>query len=405
MRGEHAGRRSLAATCVTLALSYGVWYSYSVFLVALLSEFGWPRSLVAGAFSIFALVHGGLSPTLGLLGDRIGPRRVVLAGGLVLSLALLADGAISEPWHLFLAFGCLTAAGVALAGWVPAVVLVQGWFPERIGLALGIAGSGIGVGIFLVVPLCQVLIDAVGWRWAFRTVGLLVILWVVPATLLLVRDAPRRRVPPHPTGAETFAVAGDRDELTLARVLRTPLFWVLATAQVLGNFSTQMLLVHQAAFLVDHRMPAIVAASVVSLVGVASIVAKTGGGWLSDLIGREVVYTLGMSLIVASVGALGLIALTPTIPLAYLYGALIGMGYSVTASLMPAVAADRFHGRHFGSIFGVLQLANAVGGSTGPWIAGRIFDETGAYTIAFTAAVAAAVIAATALWTARRLHA
>ncbi len=401
MSTGNLGRRSLATTCVTLALSYGVWYSYSVFLVALLREFGWRRSLVAGAFSIFALVHGCLSPTLGLLGDRIGPRRVVLAGGMILSLALLADSVIARPWHLFLTFGCLTAAGVAFAGWVPAVVLVQGWFPERVGLALGVAGSGIGAGIFLVVPLCQVLIDAVGWRWAFRTVGILVIVWVVPATLLLVKDAPRRRVPP-PEGA-LLRTATDRDDLTLARVLRTPLFWMLATAQVLGNFSTQMLLVHQAAFLVDHRMPAIVAASVVSLVGVSSIVAKTGGGWLSDLIGREVVYTLGMSLIVASVGALGLIALTPTVLLAYLYGALIGMGYSVTASLMPAVAADRFHGRHFGSIFGVLQLANAVGGSTGPWIAGRIFDVTGAYTIAFSAAVVGAVVATTALWMARRM--
>lgn len=401
MTAGHAARRSLAATCVTLALSYGVWYSYSIFLVALLREFGWSRSLVAGAFSVFALVHGCLSPMLGVLGDRIGPRRVVLTGGVVLSLALVADGAIVQPWHLFVTFGGLTAAGVALAGWVPAVVLVQGWFPERIGLALGIAGSGIGVGIFVVVPLCQILIDALGWRWAFRIVGLLVIAWVVPATLVLVRNAPAR--PVAPPAAEGPLRRDDARDPTLARVLHTPLFWLLATAQVLGNFCTQMLLVHQAAFLVDHRMPAIVAASVVSVVGVTSIVGKTGGGWLSDSIGREVVYTLGMTLIVTSVGVLGLIALAPAVLLAYLYGALIGMGYSVTASLMPAVAADRFHGRHFGSIFGALQLTNAIGGSTGPWLAGRIFDTTGSYAAAFALAVVAALVAVAALWAARRL--
>jgi cyanate permease len=83
---------------------------------------------------------------------------------------------------------------------------------------------------------------------------------------------------------------------------------------------------------------------------------------------------------------------------------MIGMGYSVTASLMPAVVADRFRGQHFGSIFGALQLANAVGGSTGPWIAGRIFDATGSYALAFASAVTSAAIGTAALWTARRLR-
>ena len=73
--------RALAVTVVTLALAYGVWYAYSVFLVALLREFGWSRSVLAGAFSLFTLVSGGAGPVLGALADRFGPRRLILMGG------------------------------------------------------------------------------------------------------------------------------------------------------------------------------------------------------------------------------------------------------------------------------------------------------------------------------------
>jgi MFS family permease len=383
-----------------------------VFLVALLREFGWSRSLLAGAFSLFALVHGGLSPMLGQLCDRLGPRRLVAAGGVIVALALAADSAISRPWHLYVAFGGLTAIGVAMSGWVPAVVLVQRWFPHRLGFALGIAGSGIGLGIFLVVPLCQVLIEWLGWRWAFRALGALAALWIVPATLALVRD-------PRPAGAAVPTVgAGSRRGVSgaaespradsdtardagLTGAVRSAPFWLLAAACFLGNYCTQTVLVHQAAYLVDHGIPALTAASVVSMVGVASIVGKTGGGWLSDIFGREIIYSLGILCVVSSVGALALVALASGPLAAYSYGVLMGIGYSVTASLMPAVVGDRYRGRHFGTIFGMLQVAQAFGGATGPWLAGRLFDATGSYRTAFMAAVAAAAVATGALWTIR----
>jgi MFS family permease len=182
--------RALAVTVITLALAYGVWYAYSLFLVALLRELGWSRSVLAGAFSIFTLVSGGAGPTLGALADRFGPRRLILIGGVLLAASLWADSFVTRAWHLYLAFGVLTAIGVATAGWTLAVVLVQRQWSARLGLALGIAGSGVGLGIFLVVPLCQGLIDAFGWRWAFRGLGVLALLWILPATALFVHDAP-----------------------------------------------------------------------------------------------------------------------------------------------------------------------------------------------------------------------
>jgi MFS family permease len=392
--------RSVAATFVTLGIAYGVWYAYSVFLVALLREFGWSRSLVAGAFSLFTLVHGISSPLLGWLADRVGPRRLVLAGGVLLASGLVLDGAVAQPWHLYATFGLVTAAGVAASGWLPAVILVQRWFPDRVGTVLGLTSAGIGVGIFVMGPASQWLIDLVGWRSAFRVLGLVAGAWIVPATLWLVTDPPSSE--PERAAAHVVPDAPPGADVMLGAALRSARFWLLAAAQLCTAFVNQLLLVHQVAYLVDHGISTLVAASVVGVVGVASVVGKAGGGWCSDRIGREVTFSLGMLLSVISLGVLGILALSPAPSWAYLYAVLIGVGYSVTAPLLPALVHDHYRGRHFGKIFGTLHVGNAIGGSLGPWVGGRTFDVTGGYAAAFVAVGVVAAVATAALWVARR---
>jgi MFS family permease len=390
-RRERGGGRSAVATFVTLGLTYGVWYSFAVFLVALLREFGWSRSVVAGAFSLFTLVHGLAAYPIGWCCDRFGPRRPVLIGALLLAAGLLCDAVVTRPWHFYLAFGVLTSLGVATAGWVPAVVIVQRWYPQRMGTMLGFTSAGIGVGIFLVGPLSQVLIDLVGWRDAYRALAILIALWIVPASLWLLRDPPRRPAAP-PTAGAAAVEAGLRAAAASRR------FWLIALAQGSASFANQMLLAHQVAFLVDHGVTALAAASVVGVVGLASIVGKGGGGWASDIVGREITYTTGMTVVAASIGTLGILALSGAAGGAYVYGALVGVGYAVTAPLMPAVVSDLYRGRHFGAIFGAVQVANAVGGSAGPWAAGRVFDSTGTYAPAFVAALAATAVSTSTMW-------
>ena len=137
----------VGAAFVTMALLYGLWYSYSVFLVALLKEFGWSRSVTAGAFSVFALVHAVVGPFFGPIAERFGPRRVIMAGGGVVALGLALTAETAEPWQLYLSFGFITAIGVGFSGYVPLVILIRGWFPARIGTAVGIATAGISMGI------------------------------------------------------------------------------------------------------------------------------------------------------------------------------------------------------------------------------------------------------------------
>jgi MFS family permease len=398
-RESRCGWIVVGTTFITLGLVYGIWYSYSVFLVAFLREFGWSRSLVAGAFSVFVLLHGCMSPISGWVGGRVGPRRLILAGGCTLGCGLLLAAQTTEWWHLYLAFGVVAAIGVGASGWVASVVLVQGWFPERVGTALGVASAGIGVGIFGLVPFAQLLIDQVGWRWAYRVFAALIVGWVLPAVFWLVRDPPSREKAGFGSSAHGVRMSMDGGTYwTLASAVRDWHFWGLSVVFILGNVGTQMLLVHQVAYLVDHGVSLAAAAAVGGFVGLVSIPGKMGLGLLSDRTNRELAYTLAFACLVASLGVLVLAGQYPASGLAYLYAVLIAIGYSATAPLTPAAASDLFSGPRFSTIFGCLHLGNSLGAATGAWVAGIIFDGTGSYAGALWLALASAVLAPALLW-------
>jgi len=155
---SHENRRGwivVAASFVTMSLLYGIWHSYSVFFVAFLRGFGWSRALIAGTFSICALVHAAVGPLFGVLEARFDSRRVMLMGACMVVGGLFLAAETTEWWHLYLAFGVITAAGIGLSGYVPCVILVREWFPTRTGTVVGIAAAGIGVGIAMLFPLSQ----------------------------------------------------------------------------------------------------------------------------------------------------------------------------------------------------------------------------------------------------------
>lgn len=390
---------SLALLASVLALAYGIWYAYSVMLVALLNDFGWSRSVLAGAFSVFAVVQGSMNPLLGALCDRVRPAVIMAVGSVGLGAAMYANSLVNEPWQFYLTFGGFTAVTVAMCGWIPAVVTVQRRFPHRLGFALGIVSSGIGVGMLLVTPLCQLLIDAWGWRSAFRVVGVLCVIVILPSALYL-----RGRATPARASVATTSGTASAADMTLRQAARTLPFWLMVVIFFCGTACSQTLHVHQVAFLVDHGIGALFAAGIVGIVGVASVVGKTGGGWLSDRMEREVVFGAGVAIMVGSVGALWLAGSTGSEWLATVYAVMLGIGYSATAALVPAMVSDRFRGRHFGSILGIGLLGSASGSAFGPWFAGYLFDHTGSYGLAFEFAAALGVCAVIAGVAARRLR-
>lgn len=398
----------LGLLALTLSVVYGVWYCYSVLMVALLKEFGWSRSVLAGAFSLFTLMHGVANPVIGWLCARVHPPRLVAAGGTILAASLWLDSYVSQPWHLYLGFGVGTAIGVATSGWVPALVQAQRRFADRLGLAIGLASAGVGLGILLVVPACQLAIEAYGWRTALRGLAVLCLAWIVPVAAYLAWATPAPAPLPERVPAPGGSTIQDRrvraQPPDLRSAARTAPFWLVIGASVFGNVCAQTMHVHQVAYLVDHGLAGIVAATVVSVVGASSIFAKILGGWASDHVDREYVYIGGALFMILAVLALLAVGAAPTRWGAYGYAVLLGIGYSVTASVMPAIASDRFSGPHFGAIVGMALMAGAIGSAIGPWLAGWLFDLTGSYRLPLGITIGCGAAAALAGWQLRRLR-
>ena len=395
---------------VLLALAYTAWYSFSVFLVAILEEYGWSRALTAGVFSVFTVVHGLTGPLIGGMVDRRGPRLVVGVGAMILAAGLIGSSRISEPWQFYLFFGVVAAMGVGATGWIPNFTLLQNWFVRRLGTVVGIASGGVGFGILFLVPLAQYAILHVGWRITYVLLAAAVLAVMLPTTLLFQRRRPQDMgLLPDDSSArgeerrlEAERLVVDREwasrDWTLRSAVRTYRFWMAFGAGMLLSFASQMVLVHHVALLVDAGYDKMLAASAVGMVGIASVFGKLLWGSASDRVGREVAFTAGMSC--ALVGILLLMLaqaiLAPWVP--YVYGAWMGIGYAVSATLAPTLSADLFRGRSFGAIFGLMGAGNSIGGALGSWVAGYIFDLTGDYMAALSLGLVAILASIVCLW-------
>jgi MFS family permease len=146
-----------------------------------------------------------------------------------------------------------------------------------------------------------------------------------------------------------------------------------------SNTAVTLLMVHQIAYLIDHGVPPMAAATVGGIVGLTSIVGKAGWGFLMDRTHREFVYTLASLSLGLSIGALALAGAYPLSVLPYVYAIVIGIGYAITAPIAPAVSSDLFRGPGFSTIFGSIHISLGFGTAAGAWAGGKVFDLTGGY--------------------------
>lgn len=390
----------------TLALSYAVWYSFSVFFVALLKEFHWSHSLGAGAFSAFIAFHHVMGPFAGRMYYRFGPRSTILFGSLILGSGLFLSSFTRAWWQYYLFFGFITPAGLGMTGWITNATLIHSRFKEKRGLPMGIISSGIGIGILICVPSIQYLIDRVGWRTAYRLmaflipgiISLLACLFLRTPKESLTLPSSQEASPPIVEKTAAPNPVGTSKDWTVWQAIRTGPFWFLGLSFFLGSFTVQAALTHHVAFFVDRGIQALFASYVVGMVGIASIVGKILLGTLSDRIGREPSYSLG-----ATCGILAMVSLIafnyrPSPLLCYPYALFIGIGYSATAVLPPIMTSDFFGGKTYGQIFGTLFMWGGMGAASGAWAAGFVHDLFGGYLPIFIIGIIFFVAAAGFVW-------
>jgi len=398
----------VAVTFVTMGVGVNARTAFSLLFPPILDEFGWERGVTAGAFSFGFLVSAVLSPSLGRLMDVRGPRVVIELGVGLMAAGLMLATLVREPWHLYATLGVLVGGGGVCLGYTGQALFLPNWFVRRRGLAMSLAFSGVGVGSIVLLPWLGTLIGRAGWRAACWALGILVLALLAPLNLLLKRRPEDLGLEPDGDDASGSAAARPAIDIvdpawaavdwTLGRALRTAPFWWIMVGYFCGLFAWYAVQIHQTKYLVEIGFSPTEAAWALGFVSLAGIPGQIALGHLSDRIGREWVWTVGSLGFALCYVALLLLRDTPTPTLLYFMVASQGMlGYGLT-SVIGAIPAEIFQGRHYGAIFGVLMLASIVGGAAGPWVTGALYDATGSYALAFVLAIGASALSALAIW-------
>jgi len=407
------------------------FYGFGTLITPMTEEFGWSRAAIAGAFSFRTEIGGVGAPVAGYLVDRIGPRRLMLAGAFLTGTGFILLSRVQTVWHLY-AVAVFIAIGLSATAGPVAMTAVAYWFRKKRGRALALMTVGGGSSGLMVVVLAA-LIAAFDWRTALLVMGC--IQWAVCIPLaLLVRNRPQdlgllpdgepalpaerqvaaadeRQAAAVGFEAPGYGLVARQDEgLTIGQTLRTRPFWLVAFAMSLMSFGSVAIIAHQVAFLEESMGFSTLTASAAQMsVPIVSLAGRLGFGWLADYVDKRKV--LALAYLFVAVGIL-LSATVHSVWQVPLYLIIFAPGWGGSISVRPAFLAEYFGLRAFGSIQGLMFFLASVGSFTGPIFAGAIYDMVGSYRLAFLivglaalAAVPAVLAAGKPQWEAARVAA
>jgi predicted MFS family arabinose efflux permease len=352
-------------------------FTFGVFLKPIVAEFGWHRATVAAAITISQLVGAICTPFVGRMVDRWGVRRVTLPFILMFAVATAAIALTpASPTVFILLYGL---AGLAGAGQSPLnyAKAISAWFENRRGLALGIAMSGVGIGVALMPQLARVLISSFGWRGGYVGLGIATLVLGFPAVALFIREPGDYRREVKDVVKQALAPL---EGMTAGEAARgTFQFWFVLVATSLVALSVNGTITHIVPILTDRGISVRLATSLLSVSGIALIGGRVVSGYFLDRFFAPYVAAGFFLLPVAGIALLstggGTIApLVATICLG------IGIGSEID---MIAFLAGRYFGvRNFGEIYGYIMAVFLFSSGLGPAIMDLSFDWAHSYNFA-----------------------
>jgi MFS family permease len=380
----------VAAAFAVTFVGFGCAFSFSAFVEPLQREFGASRGSVSLVFSLAGFLYFGLGAVSGPLADRLGARRLVVAGMVLTGLGLAAAGAARGLATVYAAYGLGVGIGIGFA-YVPAIGVVQRWFFRRRGFASGLAVSGIGVGTLAMPPLATFLIDTIGWRGAYFTLGALVAV-VGGGLALLIENDPRDRGlgpdgDPPPSGAQPAR----REGATVGEAIRSPRFISLYAACLIASFGGFVPFVHLVPYARDHGIAPASAVLLLSTIGIGSTAGRFTLGGLADRIGRQSSLLLMIS---GMTFALAIWVVATSFWSLTAFALVFGLFYGGWVAILPAVVMDSFGSRNVSGIIGILYSSVALGTLIGPSAAGFAFDLSHTYTLPILASAGTNIVAA-----------
>jgi MFS family permease len=377
-----------------MAVTYGLMYSYSVFFKPMAAYFNWDRATVSSVYSASLILRGAFSIGIGWLADRYGATRVLAFCGLMIGLGLVLASRVNSLWQFFVAYALIESIGLSgTFGIVTA--LTSRWFVKNRGLALGLVSSGVGLGTLFIVPGAERLINAMDWSHAYLVYGIAAGVIMIAAAFFMRSPtaAPTASVVPVSMPAAGAKPAGGtpppKPEMNLWQAVSSPRMIVLLVAFLIFFFCTQMVTVHLVNYATDTGISPLVAASLISIIGVISIAGRLVIGTGSEKIGINNALIFTHLFLVVSYLCL---VFTRDLWSFYLFAVIFGFTYGGEVPQIPLFIGKFFGTRTMATLMGLTLFVGNIGGALGSWSAGKIFDVTGSYRWAFIIGVVAAVV-------------
>ena len=366
----------VAAAFTLMLVGFAAAYSFAAFFSAFESEFGASRGDVALVFSVAAFTWFLCGAPGGVIGDRFGTRAVAVAGVICLAGALWLAGNASSVTVLYVTYSIGVGLGVGLT-YVPSVGAVQPWFEKNRALASGLAVAGIGAGN-IVGPLLAVWwIDLFGWRGAYQAMAVFCLV-LGGAAALAIRNTPRKKAEPLPG-------------TPLREAWRGTEFWLLYLSLVFGCTGTFVPMVHLGQYAQDAGFGAAQGVTLVSLIGLGSLLGRFTIGGVADRFGRRP----SLAVMYAGMGVMFILWWMSTSYWVLAFFAVVfGICYGGYVALFPTIVMDLYGARSVAGIIGFLYTGAGIGTLLGPWLAGVAYDATGAYDLPILAGVATSLAAA-----------
>lgn len=376
---------------MSMNLALGTLYAWSIFVAPLEKEFGWKRAQTSTVFGIAVVVFALSFIVAGRLQDKYGPFKISLIGGILVSLGFFLCAYTHSLNWLYVCFGVIGGLGNGFGYATPIPVMAK-WFPDKRGLAVGLAVGGYGGGSAIFGPLANLkLIPAYGVHTTFMILGVIFLFMTVFGAFLL-QNPPAGYKPAGWTPAPAAKAAATTHEFTPSEVLRTPSFYFMWVAYALGTLAGLMVISQLVPFAKSVHISSEAIATMGLVVGaIGNASGRILSGWMSDALGRLNVLRLMI--------AISMIAM----PILYNVGGSVGplyvmvfivyWCYGTQLSVNAATAADFWGTKNAGINYGLLFTAWGVAGYSGSKIGGAMFDKYHNYQMAFYTAGVLALVA------------
>jgi MFS family permease len=376
-------------------LGRGATEVFAVFLLPVEKALGATRSQITGVYSLFMLVTGLAGPIAGAVFDKLGVRAAYCSGLVLLGASLVLAGSATAVWHYALTIGLASGLGISMLGMVSANALLSRWYRARLGTTIGIAYAASGLGVLIMAPVAQILINSHGWRKSYELIGLAllsfsVVIAVLPLTRMWRGSADwrnRRAAQEAATGSWSVASAA-----------RTPAFWALFLVYFLTSLASFSVTPQSVAAMVEAGITPLAAASAFGLCGMLSLIGNASIAPLVDRFGQRLMISLSYIGTIVGILCLAAVPSVPSMALVYGWAILFGVNQGTRGPIISTLAATLFAGGGVGRIYGTIALGLGFGAALGSWIAGWLHDLTGTYLASFLLAAGWAAAGMVTFW-------